>query len=225
MRQLNFEHKQSQYCVSVNFRALFKRIFFIKLTKKKLQNRNQKMSLLPSNYSFLNDIYPKRFNQIGAFPGYLELTPIEQQLIRLLNPANYLRRNQIAKKSHIGKDGFEVKLNVEKFQPEEISVKTVDDQIIIEAKSERKSDNEYLSSEYRRRYELPSGFRAEDVISTISTDGVLTVKCARAPIDKSSVRQIEIQQTGPIKQQQNENGENKDSIKNIEESANRCSPF
>lgn len=183
------------------------------------------MSLLPNYYSFLNYIYPKRFNQIGFFPGYLELTPREHQLICLMNPLNYLRRNQIAKKSNVGKDGFEVKLHVEEFKPEEISVKTVDDSIIIEAKCERKSDDEYLLSEYRRPYELPSGFRADDVTSTISTDGVLTVKCARPPIDKSSVRQIKIEQTGPIKQQRNQNGENKNSNGDNKEPANRCSPF
>lgn len=121
--------------------------------------------------------------------------------------------------------GFEVKLNVEKFKPEEITVKIVDNSIIIETKCERKTDNEYLSSEYRRRIVLPSGFRAEDVISIISSDVVLTVKCAPASIVESSVRQIEIQQTGPLRQQQIENNEIKDLTENGKEPANRCSPF
>lgn len=184
------------------------------------------MSLLPSYYSLLNDIFAtKRYNQIGFFPGYLDLTPNEKKLLYLLNPNNHIRRNQIAQKSHIDKDGFKVKLNVEKFKPEEITVKTVDDSIIIEAKCERKSDNEYLSSEYRRRYELPSGFRAEDVVSTISSDGVLTVKCARAPIDMANARKIEIQKTGPIRNQQNDNDESNDNTGENTTPANRCSPF
>lgn len=183
------------------------------------------MALLPGYYSFLNDICPKRYNQLGSPLGQLQLTPREKQLIRLLlNPVNYLRRNEVAK-NHIGKDGFEVKLNVEKFKPEEVTVKVVENSIVIEAKCERETDNEYLSSEYRRRYELPDVFRAEDVISTISTDGVLTVKCPRASIDKSSVRQIEIEHTGPVRQQQSGNSENNDSSGENKEPANRCSPF
>lgn len=184
------------------------------------------MALLPGYHSFLNDICPKQYNQFGSSLGQLQLTPKEKQLIRLLlDPVNYLKRNEIASK-HCGKDGFEVRLNVEKFKPEEVTVKVVDNSIVIEAKCERKTDNEYLSSEYRRRYELPDGFRADDVNSTISTDGVLTVKCPRPPIDKSSVRQIEIEQTGPVRhQQRSEIDENSESSAQNKEPVNRCSPF
>lgn len=188
--------------------------------------KSKQMALLPSYYSFLNEICPKRYNQIGSSLGQLQLTPREKQLIRvLLNPVNYLRRNEVAKNNLFGKDGFEVKLNVEKFKPEEVTVKVIDNSIVIEAKCERKSDTEYLSSEYRRRYELPDGYRAEDVISTISTDGVLTVKCPRTPIDKSSVRHIEIQHTGPVRQQRSESNEDSDSSEENKQPANRCSPF
>lgn len=184
-------------------------IFFTRISLEKEINApvkceiEFKMSLIPY---ILDDYLPlKRYNSIvGSFPGHLTLTPRELKLIQSLIPIGQLRRSadlyRSIPNSHIGKDGFEVHLNVEKFKPEEVTVKTVDDSIIIEAKSERKSENEFVSSHYRRRYELPDGFRPNDVISTMSSDGVLTVRCPRTPVDKNSVRQIEIKQTGTARQ-------------------------
>lgn len=150
----------------------------------------------------------------------LELSPRELKLLRALNLVN-----QIQQKSHIGKDGFEVRLNVQNFKPEEVTIKTVDDSIVIEAKCERKTDNEFVSSQYRRRYELPSDFRAEDVVSTMSSDGVLTIECPRAAVEKSSIRQIEIKPTGPVRQRR-ATGEGDNKENDLEEQqADRCRVF
>lgn len=171
----------------------------------------------------------KQCNQTVTRPRYSELTPRELKLFRALNSVDQLRRaanvNRTVQKSHIGKDGFEVRLNVENFKPEEVLIKTIDDSIIIEAKCERKSDNEYVSSQYRRRYELPSGFRAKDVVSTMSSDGVLTIKCPRASVDNSSVRQIEIKQTGPVRQRRSTEENEKNDSTEEEQPAARCRVF
>lgn len=108
------------------------------------------------------------------------------------------------KSSLIGKDGSVVHLNVEHFEPEDITVITVDRSIIIEAKCEWKSEHEYVSSQYRRRYELPDGLRAEDVTCLMSSDCILTIKCPKFHVDETEVRQIEIKQTGPAKPNTNE---------------------
>ena len=119
------------------------------------------------------------------------------------------------KKSHIGKDGFQVCLDVQHFQPNEISVKTENNSIVVNAKhEEKKDDHGYISREFTRRYELPKGFKVEDVTSSLSSDGVLTVKCPHAPaLEGSNVRQIQIQQTGPAKQSIKANEEKKTNKK------------
>lgn len=105
----------------------------------------------------------------------------------------------LEKKSHIGKDGFEVSLDVGHFLPNEISVKTDHHSILINARHEEKQDDHgYISREFTRRYELPGGFRPEDVTSSLSSDGVLQIKCPKP--QGANVRHIQIQQTGPIKQ-------------------------
>lgn len=180
------------------------------------------MSLLPY---ILDEIFPtKRSNEIGS--DLVKLTPRELKLLNALNSISQLRRaaNRTATKNHIRKDGFQVRLNVQNYKPEEIAIKIVDDSIIVEAKCERKSDTEYVSSEIHRRFELPSGFRPEDVVSTMSSDGVLTIKCPRAPVDKETVRQIKIEQTGPVRQQCL-GDEDKENAPIDQENVNRCGIF
>lgn len=165
------------------------------------------MSLLPY---VLDDFYPSSYHRFGSgfYPSVSWVSPIERSLLHSLsNTGNYLR-SQLAnfdgleKQSHIGKDGFQVCLDVQHFQPNEIKVKTEDDSIVVHAKHEEKRDDHgYISREFTRRYDLPKGFKVEEVTSSLSSDGVLSIKCPTAPaIEGSNVRHVQIQQTGPAKQ-------------------------
>ncbi|XP_053956100.1 heat shock protein 23-like [Anastrepha ludens] len=99
----------------------------------------------------------------------------------------------------VGKDGFQASMDVQQFKPSELSVKVVDDQIVVEGKhEEREDDHGYISRHFVRRYALPKGFQADKVVSTLSSDGVLTVNVPKPAIeDKSNEKVIQIQQTGP----------------------------
>lgn len=127
----------------------------------------------------------------------LKLICLQNLLIRKLKHAAKLA--ELEKKFQMGKDGFEVNLNVKNFKPEEVIVQTVDDCIIVEAKCERKNDHELVSSQYRQRFELPEGCRSDNVTSTMSSDGILTIKCPKTPIEKIDGRKIEIQLTGAVR--------------------------
>ncbi len=103
------------------------------------------------------------------------------------------------KQSLIGKDGFQMCLDVVHFKPNEISVKTVGNQVIIEGKhQERQDDHGFISRQFSRRYVLPEGYDPNTITSNLSSDGVLTVK---APKPKSGAgsneRIIPIQHIGP----------------------------
>lgn len=105
------------------------------------------------------------------------------------------------KNLHVGKDGFHIKLDVCDFEPEEIKVKTINNTIIIEAKHEEKKDEEgSISRHIVRRYDLPKGFKVEDVVSNLSSDGILTIKCPKAMSNEGAlVREIKIEPTGPAR--------------------------
>lgn len=100
------------------------------------------------------------------------------------------------------KEDFQVSLNVQHFAPNEITVKIVDDSIVVEAQHEERSDDNegsYVARHFTRRYLLPENYNINDVVSTLSSDGILTLK---APLKQNeaeakNVREIPVQQTGP----------------------------
>jgi HSP20 family molecular chaperone IbpA len=101
-----------------------------------------------------------------------------------------------------GKDGFQVCLDVQQFKPNEISVKTVENQVVIEGKHEERQDQHgFISRQFTRRYTLPKGYKADKVVSTLSSDGVLTIKASppQEAIEAAKERVIQIQQTGPAR--------------------------
>lgn len=100
------------------------------------------------------------------------------------------------------KEDFQVSLDVRHFAPNEVTVKIVDNSIVVEAKHEERSDDEqesYVSRHFTRRYILPENYNINDVVSTLSSDGILTVKAPLKPIEDEAknVREIPVQQTGP----------------------------
>ena len=104
------------------------------------------------------------------------------------------------KRLTLNKDGMQMCLNVYQFTPSEISVKTVDDEIIIEGKHEEKQDEHgYVTRQFIRRYKLPKEYDPKDVVSTMSSDGVLTIKAPSIvkPPPVASERVVPIQATGP----------------------------
>ncbi|XP_045519490.1 protein lethal(2)essential for life-like [Pieris brassicae] len=120
---------------------------------------------------------------------------------------HYLRpwRNLTALHRDVGstiksdKDKFQVNLDVQHFLPDEISVKTADNYIIIEGKHEEKEDKHgYISRQFKRRYALPEGCNPGMVQSRLSSDGVLTVTAPKKSSEKDE-RTIPITHTGPVR--------------------------
>lgn len=71
---------------------------------------------------------------------------------------------------------LQVILDVQQFSPEEITVKTVSNNIIIEAKHEERQDEHgYVSRQFLRRYVLPPSHDVNNITSSLSSDGVLTI--------------------------------------------------
>ena len=99
----------------------------------------------------------------------------------------------------IGKDGFQVCMDVTQFKPNELQAKVVDNHIVVEGRhEEREDDHGYIMRHFTRRYSLPKGYDDDRVISTLSSDGVLTVSVAKPQLeDKKEGRVVLIQQIGP----------------------------
>lgn len=96
------------------------------------------------------------------------------------------------------KDKFQVFLDVQQFNPKEINVKVVDSYVVVEAKHEEKEDEHgWISREFIRKYMIPEQCDIDQVTSTLSSDGILSIS---APRKEKAVtqneRSITIEQTG-----------------------------
>ncbi|XP_011880232.1 PREDICTED: protein lethal(2)essential for life [Vollenhovia emeryi] len=95
-------------------------------------------------------------------------------------------------------ENFQVILDVQQFSPEEITVKTVDNHVVIEAKHEEKQDEHgYISRHFVRRYVLPPSHDLVNITSTLSSDGVLTITAPKKNVTPAGTeRRINVVQTG-----------------------------
>ena len=96
-------------------------------------------------------------------------------------------------------DDFIFSLDVQHFAPEELQVKVADDHIVIEAEHvDRPDEHGYISRYFKRRCPIPDGFDKENIVSKLSSDGILTVRAPKVKKEQEvKERVIPIVQTGP----------------------------
>lgn len=96
------------------------------------------------------------------------------------------------------KDKFTVTLDVQQFLPEEIQVKVVDRNIVIEAKHEEREDEHgMISRQFCRKYLVPAQCDIDKVETRLSSDGIMTITAPRKEQPKqTNEKVIKIQYTG-----------------------------
>lgn len=159
-------------------------------------------------HPFFVDPRPRRLMEqnfgLGITPDdYLTIIAVPQMNRNYCRPWRNLQAAEQDAGSTIKaeKDKFQVNLDVQHFAPEEISVKTVDGFLVIEAKHEEKQDEHgFISRSFTRRYRLPEGIQEDSVTSKLSSDGVLSITAPlKAPPKAENERVVPIIQTGPVK--------------------------
>ncbi|XP_049836058.1 protein lethal(2)essential for life-like isoform X3 [Schistocerca gregaria] len=85
---------------------------------------------------------------------------------------------------------MKVSLDVQQFRPDEISVKKIDDFVVVEGKhDERKDGHGYVSRQFTRRYRLPDDIEVDQMVSKLSSDGVLTITAPKKTLPPSESRE------------------------------------
>ena len=124
------------------------------------------LGLLPSD---LGTIIPRPPGAHHLHTGYRRPWSLARQVMKDINKD---QRNL-----HFSKDGFQASVDVHHFQPNEITVKTVDNTVIIEGKHQERDDGHgSVERHFVRKYVLPKEYDMNHVHSNLSTDGVLTIK-------------------------------------------------
>jgi HSP20 family molecular chaperone IbpA len=90
---------------------------------------------------------------------------------------------------------FVVVLDVSHFTPEEVRVKIADDMLVIEASHEEKRDEHgYVTRSLKRRYPLPKDIDAQNFVSELTRDGMLTVKAPKIDVhQRAKERAVPVQ--------------------------------
>ena len=87
-------------------------------------------------------------------------------------------------------NNYKILVNVDKYAPEEIGIKTVDNTVVVEASRKEKTGDgrSYSTQSFSQSFTLPAGVDPETVKSSLSAGGVLTIS---APIAKTGRQQQE----------------------------------
>ncbi|CAG2182996.1 unnamed protein product, partial [Oppiella nova] len=86
-----------------------------------------------------------------------------------------------------------IKLDVQHFDAQEISVKIVDNYIVVTGEHPEKSDRlSLISRRFQRRYELPADVEADTIVSTLTPDGVLIIEGLKKAVPKEAGAEIVI---------------------------------
>lgn len=90
------------------------------------------------------------------------------------------------------------KLNVKEYKPCELKVKIVGNCVAVEGKHDEQSDvGGCVSRHFVRNYPIPEGVDVTQIVATLSSDGILTIRAPPAAQQTNrNGRIIEIQQTG-----------------------------
>ncbi|KZC10006.1 Protein lethal(2)essential for life [Dufourea novaeangliae] len=111
-----------------------------------------------------------------------------------------VRKGRGASTVHANKNKLEVTLDVSQLAPEEINVKVVDKNVIVEAKHDEKEDEYgWVSRQFVRKYIVPSQCDISRVESRLSSDDILTISAARKePLNTEVLNEkvVKIQYTG-----------------------------
>uniref|UniRef100_A0A5S6Q8N9 SHSP domain-containing protein n=1 Tax=Trichuris muris TaxID=70415 RepID=A0A5S6Q8N9_TRIMR len=92
------------------------------------------------------------------------------------------------------KEKFVIKLDANQFKPEELSIKVIDNRIVIHGKHEEKKDGDgFIKREFTRAYWLPKGVQPENIKSEMTTGGQLTIMAPKKTSEDSKERKIPIE--------------------------------
>ncbi|BFZ05087.1 hypothetical protein BsWGS_08126 [Bradybaena similaris] len=93
----------------------------------------------------------------------------------------YLKPDRPIVSDEEGNKRLSLRFDCKEFKPEEISVKTVDNKLMVHAKHTEESPGRKVYREYSRQYVLPHKIDPLALKSTLALDGVLSIEAPAPP--------------------------------------------
>ena len=88
---------------------------------------------------------------------------------------------------------FCVKMDVQHFKPDEIEIKVVNNDLVVTGKHKERADEEFggfVCRQFTRRYELPENCDTDLIMSSLTTDGKLTIEAPIKIPEEKSVEKV-----------------------------------
>lgn len=120
------------------------------------------------------------------FPASYHLT-FTAPITRYPGTFNFSRED-LETRSRISKNDFLLYLDVKDYRPEEILIKTIDQDVIVEGRQIQRRGLA-IPKQFSKTFRLPEFFDSEDVKGSISDDGILKVEAQQA--SKKKYRHLE----------------------------------
>lgn len=119
-------------------------------------------------------------------------------------------------KSHIARKtdkNFERTIDVASFEPEEISVKLVERDVVVEGKHEEREDEHgFISRQFKRRFTIPEEFDTETLTSSLSKEGKMTIKALKLRPIETKERIIPIKRISSDEDEEHEEASKKKKV-------------
>ncbi|KAK3104183.1 hypothetical protein FSP39_025099 [Pinctada imbricata] len=94
----------------------------------------------------------------------------------------------------IDKDQMNIKMDVQHYTPEDLTVKIVGDKLVIAGKHETKPDEHgYISRQFQREFLIPENIDLDSLKTTLTEDGMLNIQGKSKDVPKVEERTIEIE--------------------------------
>lgn len=180
-----------------------------------VENLSKKFKVKMSQFFDDSDFFNSRYHYVDRPRHYPSADIPFRRTLRCYRDADDYLNPRIygnpTTKAPVNKDYWEECIDVQHFKPEEISVKVEKNSVVVQAKHEEKQDEHgFVSRQFCRRYNLPANCKSENVVSSLSSDGVLSIKCPTPAVESApEERQIPITQTGQPSASKTESSEEK----------------
>jgi len=123
--------------------------------------------------------YTPKVHQQQAHTDHMESSPASSTIlgppVKRYDPYLENIKSPLIRDESDGKS-LRLRFDVSQYLPEEVTVKTVDNRLLVHAKHEEKSPQRTVYREYNQEFMLPRGTNPEQITSRLSVDGVLTVE-------------------------------------------------
>jgi len=126
-----------------------------------------------------------------------EVERFEQRALERFNRWPFRTIESVESKFDVvdNKDKFAVNMDISEFKPEEIKVKTIKNELVIEGAHERNSDEQgFLSAQFVRRVVIPENVDLGAMVSRLNADGTqLTIEAPKKIVQQTTEKTIPIE--------------------------------